>query len=1034
MLLLVRVIEARCLPAMDLNGLSDPYVRLQLGKQRGKTKVIRKNLNPVWDENFRFVVGDLGDELTISVLDEDKYFSDDFVGQVKVPLWKVLDAENLTLGTAWYQLQPKNKKSKIKECGEIRLHISLSQKNTFDETSTISKSYFDDVASNSDKSMELARESFSLPSNGHEEPSGDLIAEEMDPADSDKLNATSLVDRLFEFIGWRNVPIESSDSGDQVGEDQADEIQEITSKPETSNKQDEESSGVTFDELLKTIEAKGELVEMPGNLPGGLVIDQYYAASPSELNSLIFSPSSNFSRTLAEIQGNTGLEIGAWKLENNGDSLKRVITYTKAATKLVKAVKATEEQTYLKADGKSYSVLASVSTPDVPFGSYFKTEVLYCITPGPESTTEEQSCHLVISWRTNFLQSTIMKGMIENGTRQGLKESYVHFTELLSQSFKPLDLKDMGGSNKEQILSSLQTQQESDWRLAFRFFGNFTVISTFFVGLYVLAHILLSNPSTIQGLEFVGLDLPDSIGEVVVCGVLVLQGERVLKMIGRFLQARKQRGGDHGVKARGDGWILTVALIEGTNLAAVDSTGYSDPYVVFTCNGKTKTSSIKFQTLSPQWNEIFEFDAMDDPPSVMNIDVYDFDGPFDEATSLGQAEINFVKSNLSELADVWITLEGKLALACQSKLHMRIFLNNTRGAEVVTQYISKMEKEVGKKINLRSPQTNSAFQKIFGLPPEEFLINDFTCHLKRKMPMQGRLFLSPRIIGFHANLFGHKTKFFVLWEDIEDIQVVPPTLASMGSPSMIIILRKGRGMDAKHGAKSLDPDGKLKFHFQSFVSFSVANRTIGALWKARSLSIEQKMQIVEEDSEAKTLQSEESGSFLGIEDANMSEIFNSTIPVSINSLMEIFEGGDLERRVMEKVGCVDYSITPWEPVRSDAFQRQINYKFDKNLSRYGGEATSTQQKSMLADRKGWLIEEVMSLQGVLLGDFFNLHLRYQIEDNPKSNACNVLVSIGIAWLKSTKHQKRISKNVISNSSIRLKEMFKQVEKEFTTAK
>ena len=88
--------------------------------------------------------------------------------------------------------------------------------------------------------------------------------------------------------------------------------------------------------------------------------------------------------------------------------------------------------------------------------------------------------------------------------------------------------------------------------------------------------------------------------------------------------------------------------------------------------------------------------------------------------------------------------------------------------------------------------------------------------------------------------------------------------------------------------------------------------------------------------------------------------------------MGIFEGGDLERRVMEKVGCVDYSITPWEPVRSDACQRQINYKFDKNLSRYGGEATTTQQKSMLADRKGWLIEEVMSLQGVLLGDFFNV--------------------------------------------------------------
>lgn len=39
-------------------------------------------------------------------------------------------------------------------------------------------------------------------------------------------------------------------------------------------------------------------------------------------------------------------------------------------------------------------------------------------------------------------------------------------------------------------------------------------------------------------------------------------------------------------------------------------------------------------------------------------------------------------------------------------------------------------------IKLRSPQTNSAFQKLFALPPEEFLINDFACHLKRRMPLQ----------------------------------------------------------------------------------------------------------------------------------------------------------------------------------------------------------------------------------------------------------------------------------------------------------
>lgn len=46
MKLVVRVIEAMNLPPTDPNGLSDPYVRLQLGKQRFRTKVIKKSLNP----------------------------------------------------------------------------------------------------------------------------------------------------------------------------------------------------------------------------------------------------------------------------------------------------------------------------------------------------------------------------------------------------------------------------------------------------------------------------------------------------------------------------------------------------------------------------------------------------------------------------------------------------------------------------------------------------------------------------------------------------------------------------------------------------------------------------------------------------------------------------------------------------------------------------------------------------------------------------------------------------------------------------
>ncbi|KAJ9128711.1 hypothetical protein P3X46_034554 [Hevea brasiliensis] len=1020
MRLLVRVIEARNLPAMDLNGSSDPYVRVQLGKQKFKTKVVKKNLNPNWGEEFCFKVEDLNEELVFSVLDEDKYFNDDFIGQLKVPVSLIFDSDSKSLGTAWYALQPRNKKSKNRDCGEILLGICFSQNNVFV-----------DLNHNGDhgliKDADLVTEAPSRSSSGPSNSSSPGRSEEVAPSKEEKSGAQkNFAARIVQMFN------KNSDTAPTAGDRGIDNSE----PPETVGPEvcDDESndplSPGDFVEIMRTMESKDMGNEIPSNLPGGVLVDQLYMIAPQDLNFLLFSPDSSFPRSLADLQGNTEQQFGTWKFENGGENLKRVVTYIKAATKLIRAVKATEEHTYLKADGKVFAILVSVSTPDIVYGSTFKTELLYCITPGPELPSGEQTSHLVISWRMNFLQSTMMKGMIENGAKQGLKDSFEQFASLLSQNVKPVDLKETG-STKEQVLASLQAEPQSDCKLAVQYFANFTVVTTVFIGLYVFFHIWLCPSSPIQGLEFVGLDLPDSIGELIVCGVLVLQCERVLGLISRFMQARVQKGSDHGVKAQGDGWLLTVALLEGSNLAAVDSSGFCDPYVVFTCNGKTRTSSIKFQKSDPLWNEIFEFDAMDEPPSVLDVEVYDFDGPFDEAASLGHAEINFVKSNVSDLADVWVPLRGKLAQACQSKLHLRIFLNNTRGSNVVKEYLNKMEKEVGKKINLRSPQTNSAFQKLFGLPPEEFLINDFTCHLKRKMLLQGRLFLSARIIGFHANLFGQKTKFFFLWEDIEDIQVYPPTLSSMGSPTIVVTLWQGRGMEARHGAKTQDEEGRLKFHFQSFVSFNVAHRTIMALWKARSLSPEQKVQIVEEESEAKSLQTEDSGPFLGLEDVNLSEVYSSGVSVSTNFFMELFNGGELERKAMEKAGCLNYSHTQWELEKDDVYERQMYYRFDQRISRYGGEVTSTQQKHPLSDRKGWLVEEVITLHGVPLGDNFNLHLRYQIEDLPsRPNGCHVRVFSGIAWQKSTRHQKRITKNILSNLEDRLKVIFSVIEKEF----
>lgn len=467
------------------------------------------------------------------------------------------------------------------------------------------------------------------------------------------------------------------------------------------------------------------------------------------------------------------------------------------------------------------------------------------------------------------------------------------------------------------------------------------------------------------------------------------------------------------------------------NLPSLDPTDFPDPYVVFTCNGKTRTSSVQLQTLDPQWSEILEFDAAEEPPSVLDVEVFDFDGPFDQASSLGHAEINFLKHTSAELADIWVPLEGKIALSAQSKLHLRIFLDNNNGVETIRDYLTKMEKEVGKKLNLRSPHKNSTFQKIFGLPPEEFLINDYSCSLKRKMPLQGRIFLSARVVGFYANLFGHKTKFFFLWEDIEDINVVSPSWSTMGSPALVIILHQGRGVDARHGAKCQDEEGRLHFCFHSFVSFNVASRTIMALWRTRTLPPDQKEQIVEEqlEKDEKLALSEDTASYLVVEDVQMSTVYSAELPVNVKSLMRMFDGGDLEHRVMSKSGCLNYATTSWETVAPDVSERQVSYKFNRFISVFGGEVTSTQQKTSIANGAGWIINEIMALHDVPFGDHFRVQFRYQIEGATVHNSCKCDVSVGVMWLKNTKFEQRITRNIVAKFITRVKDILELVERE-----
>ncbi|XP_070800887.1 synaptotagmin-1-like [Pituophis catenifer annectens] len=115
--LVVGIIEAADLPALDIGGTSDPYVKVFLipeKKKKFETKVHHKTLNPTFNESFTFKVpySELGGKfLVMAVYDFDRFSKHDVIGEICIPM-NTVDLAHVT--KEWRDLQSAEKEENEK--------------------------------------------------------------------------------------------------------------------------------------------------------------------------------------------------------------------------------------------------------------------------------------------------------------------------------------------------------------------------------------------------------------------------------------------------------------------------------------------------------------------------------------------------------------------------------------------------------------------------------------------------------------------------------------------------------------------------------------------------------------------------------------------------------------------------------------------------------------------------------------------------------------------------------------------------------
>ena len=78
---------------------SDPYVVIKMGKQKLKTRVVKKNLNPEWNDDLTLSISDPHAPIHLHVYDKDTFSMDDKMGDAEFFIGPFIEAVKMRLSS-----------------------------------------------------------------------------------------------------------------------------------------------------------------------------------------------------------------------------------------------------------------------------------------------------------------------------------------------------------------------------------------------------------------------------------------------------------------------------------------------------------------------------------------------------------------------------------------------------------------------------------------------------------------------------------------------------------------------------------------------------------------------------------------------------------------------------------------------------------------------------------------------------------------------------------------------------------------------